>query len=326
MSNDVMVFAGYAGAGLKKSACEAVSEGRRLADRLNGTLTAVVAGSGINDIAMDLAQYGAERIVVCDSPGLEEFDSGRFASAVADIVKQNMPAVLLFGGTSYDKAVAACLAARLDAGLAAECVGFELDGGRLVATRPVYGGKLLARVTLEGRPQMACIRSNVFPVARDRRTAVKVTAEPQIAESRVRIIEKRLKNSDSVELTEANVVVAGGRGMGGPDFSLLERLADLLGGAVGASRVAVDEGWRPYSDQVGQTGKVVSPKLYVACGISGAMQHLAGMSSSECIVAINRDRDAPIFNYADICLVEDLFTMLPAIIEEVQRRGVKVNA
>lgn len=325
MSKNIMVFTGYASAGFKKSTLEVVCEGRRLADRLNGLLTAVVLGSGTKDAALELAQYGADRILTCDDPALEDFDPQRFTSILTDMVKQYTPDIMLFGSSLTEKELAARLAARLDVGVATECLEFALEGDRLVATRPMYGGKLLSRVSPEGTPQIACIQSNIFPIAQDARKAEQVMIEPQLAEPLIKIVEKKLKNTASIELTEANVIIAGGRGMGA-DFSLLEKLADLLGGAVGASRVAVDEGWRPYPDQVGQTGKVVSPKLYVACGISGAMQHLAGMSSSECIVAINKDNDAPIFNYADICITEDLFNMLPAIIAEVQKQGIKVNA
>lgn len=320
MSNNVMVFAGYTGAGFKKSAFEAVSEGRRLANRLNGVLTAVVIGSGTKETALELARYGADRILTCDHPALEDFDPDRYTAILTDIVKQYPPAILLLGSSYNDKNMAARLAARLDTGAATECLEFALDGDRLVATRPLYGGKLMAQVTLEGTPQIACIRSNVFPIAEDMKAAEQVMIEPNLAEPKTRVVEKKLKNSDKVELTEADVVISGGRGMGSSDFSLLEKLAELLGGAVGASRTAVDEGWRPYPDQVGQTGKVVSPKLYVACGISGAMQHLAGMSSSECIVGINRDPDAPIFNYADYCVVDDLFKVLPALIEELKSK------
>lgn len=326
MSDNVMVFAGYASAGFKKSTFEAVSEGRRLADRLNGVLTAVVIGYGTRGAAMELAQYGADRIVICDNPALDDFSPDHFTSILFDVIKQYTPGILLFGPSYSEKDMAARLAARLNAGAAAECLEFTLEGERLIATHPMCGGRLLARVALEGTPQIACIRPNVFPIARDVRAAEQIMIEPQLKESKVRVVGKKLKNSGKVELTEANIVISGGRGMGGPDFSLLEKLADLLGGAVGASRTAVDEGWRPYSDQVGQTGKVVSPGLYVACGISGAMQHLAGMSSSECIVGINRDPDAPIFNYADFCVVEDLFIMLPAIIEELKRRGATKTA
>lgn len=319
MSGEVMVFAGYSPPCFRKSTFEAVSEARRLAGRLNAGLTVVAAGHGVGERAAELAGYGADRIFVCDHPDLKQFDRERYTSVLEDIVRRNVPEILLLGSSGRDKAVAACLAARLDAGMVTECVGFELDGGRLVATCPMYGNKLLARVTLVGNPQIACIRTNVFPVSKCAVTAELVAVNPRIKESRIRIVEKRLKKSSRVDLAEADIVVAGGRGMGGPDFSLLERLADLTGGAVGASRAAVDEGWRPFSDQVGQTGKAVSPKLYLAFGISGAMQHLAGMISSECIVAVNKDPDAPIFNYADFCVIEDLFDLLPEIIEEIKR-------
>ena len=320
MSNNIMVFAEYTDAGFGKSAFEGMSEGRRLANQLNGMLTAVVIGAGTKDKALELTQYGADRIMICDNPALDDFDADQFTSILIDIVKQNTPDILLFGTSLNDKAIAALLATRLDVGVATECLGFTLEGERLVATRTMYGGKLVAQVILEGKPQIACIRSNAFPIVQDMRMAEQVMVDPQLKESKIRVIEKKLKNSDKVvEITEANVIVSGGRAMGGPDFSLLEKLADLLGGAVGASRVAVDQGWRPHSDQVGQTGKVVSPKLYVACGISGAMQHLAGMGTSECIVAINKDNQAPIFNYADYGIVDDIFEMVPAIIEELKR-------
>jgi len=322
MSNNVMFFAEYTNAGFGKSTFEGMSEGRSLANQLNGMLTAVVIGAGTKDGAMKLAEYGADRILICDNPALEDFDADQITSILIDILKQNTPDILLFGTSLNDKGVAALLATRLDVGVATDCIGFTLEGEGLVATRTMYGGKLVAQVMLEGKPQIACIRSNIFPIVQDKKMAEQVMVEPQLKESKIRIIEKMLKSSDKVELTEANVIVSGGRAMGGSDFSMLEKLADLLGGAVGASRVAVDQGWRPHSDQVGQTGKVVSPKLYVACGISGAMQHLAGMNSSECIVAINKDKEAPIFNYADYGIVEDVFEMVPALIEELKRQGV----
>lgn len=320
MSKDVMFFSEYTDAGFGKSTFEGMSEGRNLADQLNGMLIAVVFGVGTKDKAMELAEYGADRILICDNPVFEDFDADQYTSILLDIIKQNTPDILLFGTTLNDKGVAALLATRLDVGVATDCIGFTLEGERLVATRTMYGGKLLAQVVLEGKPQIACIRSNVFPVVHDKRKAEQVMLDPQLKTSKIRVIEKKLNNNDKVvELTEANIIVSGGRAMGGSDFSMLEELADLLGGAVGASRVAVDLGWRPHSDQVGQTGKVVSPKLYVACGISGAMQHLAGMNSSQCIVAINKDQEAPIFNYADYGIVEDVFEMVPAIIKELKR-------
>jgi len=323
MSNNVMVFTEYTEAGFGKATFEGMSEGRNLANQLKGSLTAVVFGVGSTDKALELAQYGADRIMICDNPALADFDADQFSSILLDLVKQERPNILLFGTSLNDKAVAALLATRLDVGVATECLGFALVGERLLATRTMYGGKLLAQVMLAGAPQIACIRSNAFPILQDIRRSESIIIEPQLKKTKVQIIEKKLKSSDKmVELTEANIIISGGRGMGGTDFSILEKLAALLGGAVGASRVAVDQGWRPHSDQVGQTGKVVSPKLYVACGISGAMQHLAGMGTSECIVAINKDHQAPIFNYADYGIVEDLFEMVPAIIEELKKQTV----
>lgn len=317
MSNVVMVFAGYANAGFKKSTLEVMSEARHLANQINGMLMVVVVGT--QEKALELAQYGADHILICDNPTLDDADTSQFSAILEELVKQHVPNMLLFGPSAHDKAIATRLAARLDVGVATECIGFALDDQKLVVMRSMYGGKVLAQVTLEGKPQIACIRSNVFPIAQDIRTAKHEMVEPQIKESKIRIVEKKLRNTHKVELTEANVIVSGGRGLGCADFSQLEELAKLLGGTVGASRSAVDEGWRPYSDQVGQSGKVVSPKMYVACGISGAIQHLAGISSSDCIVAINKDPDAPIFNYADYGIVDDLFKMLPAIIDEVKK-------
>jgi electron transfer flavoprotein alpha subunit len=205
----------------------------------------------------------------------------------------------------------------LDAGLAMECTELALEGEKLIATRSMYGSKLIAKVAIEGSPQIATLRSNVFPTAIVEKAGAIEHLEINLPASRIRMIEKK-QNTCKLDLTEADVVVSGGRGMGGPDFSVLEELSTVMCGAVGATRSAVDEGWRPHSDQVGQTGKVVSPKLYMAVGISGAIQHIAGMGSSKCIVAINKDPEAPIFRYADYGLIGDLFEVVPAITKEVR--------
>lgn len=319
MSEGILAVTEYAGSGFRKSTYEVLSEGRRLADQLNAPLSAVVLGGGLLDAAAELKHYGADRVLVCDAPELADFDVDRLAPALFDVVTAQQPKILLFGASIRDKQLAARLAAKFDAGLAMECTGLSLEGERLSATRSMYGSKLVAKVALEGAPQIATLRPNVFPVAVVERLGEIERVEVQPPPSRVRLIETK-QGGTKMDLTEADVVVSGGRGMGGPDFGLLESLAGLLGGAVGATRSVVDEGWRPHADQVGQTGKVVSPKLYVACGISGAIQHIAGLSSSGCIVAVNKDADAPIFRYADYGIVGNLFELLPAIELEIRKR------
>ena len=222
------------------------------------------------------------------------------------------------GASTQGKDLSARLSARLGAPLAMECVAVRVEDGKVIATRPMYGGKVVAEVTLNGKPQMVAIRPNAMSIAEvpGAGNIEKLDVDP--ADSVLQFVEKKLEKG-KVELTEADIVVSGGRGMGGPDYAMLEKLADLLGGAVGASRSAVDEGWRPHSDQVGQTGKVVSPNLYIACGISGAIQHLAGMSSSKVIVAINKDPEAPIFSKADYGIVGDLFEVVPLLTEEIAK-------
>jgi len=318
MAEGILAVTEYADGKFRKSSYEVVSEGRRLADQLGTSLTAVVLGSGVLAAAAELKRYGADRVLVCDDPALAEFDSDRFTPILADIVAARQPRTVVFGASVRDKQLAARLAARLDAGLAMECTGLALEGGALIATRSMYGGKLVARVAVGGTPQIVLLRPNVFPAGVVEKAGEIERVEVKPAASRARLVEKK-QGVAKLDLTEADVVVSGGRGMGGADFGVVETLAGLLGGAVGATRSAVDEGWRPHADQIGQTGKVVSPKLYVACGISGAIQHIAGMGGSGCIVAINKDPDAPIFRYADYGIVSDLFEVVPAVTRKLQK-------
>ncbi len=320
MSNGILVVTDYADNGFRKSTYEVVGAGRRLADQLNTSLSAVVLGSGVLAAAAELKHYGTDRVLVCDALELADFDSDRFTPILSDIVATRQPQVVLFGASIAHKQLAARLAARLDAGLAMECTGLALEGEKLIATRSMYGSKLVAKVALEGTPQIAALRPNVFLATPVEKAGEIERVEAKPAAPRVRLIQKR-QGVAKLDLTESDVVISGGRGMGGADFSVLEKLANLLGGAVGATRSAVDEGWRPHADQVGQTGKVVSPKLYVACGISGAIQHIAGMGSSGCIVAINKDPDAPIFRYAAYGIVGNLFELVPAIAQEIKRQS-----
>jgi len=318
MSQGVLAIAEQSEGAFRKVTYEALSEGKRIADRLGCDLTALVLGSEIEDISKALQQYGADRILVADDASLKEYLSDAYAHVITDIIKKETPAVVILGASAQGKELSANLSARLHAPLAMDGVEIRVEDRRLIVTRPMYGGKILADVALVGEPQIAAIRPNSMAIVETVGAGAIETIDVETGETKLKFIEKRL-DTGKVELTEADVVVSGGRGMGGSDYSLVEKLAELLDGAVGASRSAVDEGWRPPSDQVGQTGKTVSPNLYIACGISGAIQHLAGMSSSKVIVAINKDPEAPIFSKADYGIVGDLFEVLPLITEEVRK-------
>jgi electron transfer flavoprotein alpha subunit len=321
MAQGVLVVAEQTDGSFRKIAYEAVSEGRRLADTLDETVTAVVLGSGIDGIAGELGKYGADKIVVGDDPAVAHYTTDAYANVLFDLVKDIDPKILLLGASSQGKDLSARLATRFGVGLAMDCIALKLDGEKLIATRPMYGGKVLAEVALEGIPQMSAIRPNVMEIVEAAKAGNVERLAINTGVVKTRVVEKRLETASKIDLTEADVIVSGGRGMGGPDFSVIEELAEALGGTVGASRSAVDEGWRPHSDQVGQTGKVVCPNLYIACGISGAIQHLAGMGSSKYIVAINKDPEAPIFKKADYGIVEDLFKAVPAITAELKKGG-----
>jgi electron transfer flavoprotein alpha subunit len=319
MALGVFVFAEQVDNGFKKSSLEAVSEGRRLADALGEPLSAMVLGSGVADLAAGLGTYGADKVLVADDAALADFAADAYTQTVSQAIEELAPRVVLAAATVTGKELFARLAAKLDTGLAMECSDLAMSGDTLTAKRSLYGGKVIATVTVQGEPQMATLRPNVVAVVEAAKTAEVVTVAVATEGIRTKVVDKQLESGDKVELTEANFVVSGGRGIGGPDYGLLEELAQTLGGAVGASRSAVDEGWRPVSDQVGQTGKVVSPKVYFACGISGAIQHVAGIRTSDVIVAINKDEDAPIFRIADYGIKADLNEVVPAIIKEVKK-------
>lgn len=319
MASGVFVFAEQVDKGFKKSSLEAVSEGRRLADAMGEPLCAMVMGDGIGELAAELGTYGADKVLVADDTALDNFAADAYVKTLFQAIQETDPRVVLTAATVTAKEVFARLAAKLDTGLAMECSELAMAGEALTAKRSLYGGKVIATVTVQGSPMMATLRPNVAEVVAAAKTAEVIAATAVTDAVRTRVVDQQLDSSDMVELTEANFVVSGGRGMGGPDYRLLEELAKTLGGAVGASRSAVDEGWRPVSDQVGQTGKVVSPKVYFACGISGAIQHVAGIRTSDVIVAINKDEDAPIFRIADYGLKGDLNEVVPAIIAEVKK-------
>jgi electron transfer flavoprotein alpha subunit len=303
---------------LRKVSYEVVSEGRRIADGLSAQLTAVVIGAGVDALAAELKKFGPDKIMALDDSALADYRTDAYTNALAEIIKSVDPAVIITGASVQGKDLAARLAARLNAGLVMDCTGIALQNGVLTYTRPMFGGKIMAEVQVKGSPQIVAVRPNVMSINPSPRESAVEKPALKIGEVKTVVAEKMMDTSNKIELTEADVIVSGGRGTGG-NFKPIEDMAAALSAAVGASRSAVDEGWRKHSDQVGQTGKVVSPVLYIACGISGAIQHLAGMSSSKTIVAINKDPEAPIFSKADFGVVGDIFQILPAVTEAVKK-------
>ena len=310
---------------IRKITLEIVSEGRRLADALGQELTVVLLGSKVKDKAAELGHYGADKVLVAENEGLEPYTTDAYVSVISELVKANDPAVLLIGASVEGKDLSARLSARLDVGMAQDCTEFSIEDGNLVAVRPIYAGKAYAKVSFENSwPQMATARPNVMalnePDASKSAEIIDASFSLDDGDLKTKVVDAIKDESGKVDLTEADKIVAGGRGVKNAEgFKVLEDLSDVMGASVGASRSAVDEGWRVHADQVGQTGKVVSPNLYIACGISGAIQHMAGMSTSKVIVAVNKDPDAAIFQKADYGIVGDLFDVVPALTEEVKK-------
>ncbi len=319
----ILVFCELKDGQIRKPSAEALSEGRRLADASGKQLGALFAGASCAGSA-EAAKYGADVILASEGASLASYSSDAFAQLVADAVKAKGATVLLAAATAMGKDVAPRAAARMGAGYASDVTGLAMVDGKLQAVRPVYAGKAFATTTFTSAVQVATTRPNVFALAEKAGAgAAEALAAP--AGSFKSIVKEILaKAGGKVDLTEANVIVSGGRGMkDGANFKILEDLADALGGVVGASRAAVDAGWGlPHSMQVGQTGKVVSPTLYIACGISGAIQHIAGMSGSKFIVAINKDPEAPIFKLASYGIVGDLFEVVPELTKAAQAMGI----
>ncbi|MCC6738434.1 MAG: electron transfer flavoprotein subunit alpha/FixB family protein [Planctomycetia bacterium] len=322
MPGPVVVFIEQRDGKFKKACWEALSEGRRLATALGAPLHAVTAGSGIAEAAKECAQYGADAVKVADHAKLKAYANAAYARIVSK--QAGNASAVLFSATALGKDLSGHVAAMLGTSVAQDCTELKVEGGRILAKRPVYAGKAYATVAVKAGPLVATLRPNVFkasaPDAAKPANVENLPIDAQDADFRAAVKEILASASKKMELTEANVIVAGGRGMKGAEhWGLITDLATALGGAQGASRAVVDAGWRPHEEQVGQTGKTVSPTLYVACGISGAIQHLAGMSSSKYIVAINKDPDAPIFKVANYGIVGDVFEVLPALTAEVKK-------
>jgi electron transfer flavoprotein alpha subunit len=322
MAKGVWIVAEIRDGAFRKISFELASTARKLADQLGEEVSAVVLGSGIEGIAGQLGKYGVDKVYVADDAAFEPYTTDAHAAAVAKVVKDNDAAILLIGASVQGKDLSSRLVGKLATGMATDCVDVKIDGGKLIAIRPMYAGKCFGEVAVSSTPQMASLRPNVFPIAENQKAGEVVKFDPALnsAELKTKVLEVQKDTSGVIDVAEANIIVSGGRGMKGPEgYAMLEELAAVLKGAVGASRAAVDAGWRPLKDQVGQTGKTVSPNLYIAAGISGAIQHLAGMSSSKFIVAINKDAEAPIFQKADYGIVDDLFKVIPEMTKECKK-------
>lgn len=314
MAKGVFVVAEQRDGALRKVSFELASAARKLADQTGDEVSAILLGSGIESLAAELGKFGVDKVFVGDNAALEPYVTEAHAQVVAKILKDNDASIALFGASVQGKDLSARVAAKLATGLATDCTDVKVDGGKLVAIRPMYAGKCFGEVVFNTTPQIASLRPNVFAAVENAKAGAVTKVDVAVDAVKSKVLEVQKDTSGKVDLTEANIIVSGGRGMKGPDeYKILEELADVLKGTVGASRAAVDAGWRLQKDQVGQTGKVVSPNLYIACGISGAIQHLAGMSSSKCIVAINKDAEAPIFTKADFGVVDDLFKVVPEL-------------
>jgi electron transfer flavoprotein alpha subunit len=325
-ASGVWVFIEQRGGHIRNVSLELVGEGRKLADELGEELAGVVIGDGVAELAKEVFASGADKVYLVEHALLKDYNTDGYAAAFTALIEKYRPSVILLGATNDGRDLGPRVAARVKTGLTADCTGLSIDPEtRLVAwTRPAFGGNIMATIFCpDRRPQMGTVRPKVFkkPQPDYGRSGALVREGIALAEADVRTkLEDVIQVcTTSCNLEDAEIIVSGGRGLGNPEgFKLIQDLADALGGTVGASRAAVDAGWKPYPHQVGQTGKTVGPKIYFACGISGAIQHLAGMQTSDIIVAINKDPDAPIFKVAHYGIVGDLYEVIPAIIAKLK--------
>jgi len=326
----IMIFAEFRHGKMVPVSFELLGIGRQLADQQNVPLSAVLLGSGLGDAARDLVSYGADIVYQVDDPALEYFTDEIYGNILEDVAREQKPEVVLAGATAIGRSFIPLVATSLATGLTADCTQLAIrpEDGVLLQTRPAFGGNIMATIECpHTRPQMATVRPRVMKAveqdAERKGEIIDYQPKPERLQSKVRVLQSVLEEQDQVNITEGDTIVAGGRGLDNEKgFELIKQLADAVGGAVGASRAAVDSEWIAYPHQVGQTGKTVNPKLYIACGISGAIQHVVGMQSSETIVAINRDPHASIFDVATYGIVGDLFEVVPKLIEKIkERRG-----
>lgn len=321
--SDILVFAEPDHGHIKKTAFELLSQATKLAKDLGGTVMAMVIGESKDEIQKDLAAYGATKIAFVKNGALVKYNTVGYAAALEKVIQELKPSVVLASASAVGKDFMPRLSAKIKAGLASDVVDLRVEGGKLVAKKPVYSGKVFVDVMFHSNIQMATVRPNSFPLVQKRDGAQAQTIEINLENNTwpnplIDVVHSVGENK--ADLTEAEIIVSGGRAMANPDnFKILHEFADVIGATVGASRAAVDSGYAPQDMQVGQTGKVVNPVLYIACGISGAIQHLAGMRTSKVIVAINKDPDAPIFQKADYGIVGNLFEIVPLLTSEAKK-------
>jgi electron transfer flavoprotein alpha subunit len=321
----IFAFAETRDGEIRKVAHEVVTAARTLADALGTEVHAVLLGGpGTAAAAAGLGRYGADKVFVGESDAFGHYSAEGYTTVISTFIQEHGCDAALFPASSLGRDLAPRVAARLGVGYASDCTALEVQGGQIVATRPEYAGKLIAQVAATGKPAVLSLRANVFLPVENARAGEVQTLDVSVNQADFGAIVREIKAgaAEKMDVGEAPIVISGGRGLQSPDnFKLLEELAEAFGGkaAVGASRAVVDAGWRPHSEQVGQTGKTVAPTLYIAVGISGAIQHLAGMRTSRYIVAINKDPEAPIFKTADYGIVGDLFQILPRMTEEVRK-------
>ncbi len=325
MNRDVWLLAEHAGGRARKIAYELLGRARALAEGLGGRVVAIALGAGLESVARDLGAHGADVVRAAEDPRLRQYTTDAYVEVLAPLLTREQPFLLLIGSTAQGRDLAPRLGARLGAGVVTDCATVEWEGERIVVTRPVMTRKAIARVALGGEGlRIAVVLPTVFPPAPEdaSRGAEVISVSVALGSSavRTRVLDVKPIARETVPLTEADIIISGGRGLRGPEnFALLTQLAAVLGAAVGSSRPPVDSGWVPHDYEIGQTGKTVNPQLYIACGISGAPQHLAGMSGARYIVAINKDPQAPIMGVASYGVVGDLFQILPLLTEEVRR-------
>ena len=324
----VWVFCEFINGALVGVSTELLGVGTTLAKQRGVPLTAVLFGHQTGDAADKLIGHGADVVYRVDNPGFELFTDDAYEKTLSDLIKEHKPEVILAGATAIGRSFIPGVATTVNAGLTADCTKLEIrdEDGALLQTRPAFGGNIMATIVCpKTRPQMATVRPKVmkelvFDPSRNGKI-IDVIPTPRQLKSRIKVLESVNESQTKVNIQESDILVSGGRGLENEKgFELIARLAEALNGSVSASRAVVDAGWIPYPHQVGQTGKTVAPKLYIACGISGAIQHVAGMQSSETIVAINRDADAPIFNVADFGIVGDLYEVIPKLIDKIEER------